>query len=321
MSAAVPTDLSGLAGMAGGGGLNLGAIIEPISAEIDRWPDRVFEQQAALGRDACARRTKLRDFARTFEATTRDLVSLASSLSTAGQTAVNASLNRLGEASSQYAGGDSWPAWIAETVLPDVPLVPIFGFPAPFDVLGRIAWSDGRWQGTAAPSSSRSGVRIGPDVYLYAGSGANDLQHLTSGRLQGPAVRSEWWAWRRSQRATVNPVLPGTLIAVPFRELLGGLVGQQADDTGAPRWDVWRSGDPVSANSTVGRAQQFLDRLELDIATTDAECSAQVAAERARQDAADQFDRDQQASAQTGQQLEQLGLLLILAYGVYATTR
>lgn len=117
----------------------------------------------------------------------------------AGERAVEAALGNQGRPSSAHAGGQSFAAWLVDTVLPvpsGVTLAAIFGGPIGGGA-AMAAWTD--WIDNRLPSGRPSGSNQGTKVL-----GMSDVR-LKGGRLQGSAVRAAWDAWAAQQALVVYP--------------------------------------------------------------------------------------------------------------------
>lgn len=265
MTDEVQGDESG-AGAATGmsGGFDIKGLLEGIDGSIDGWYSREGDKRQAIADDPCrfvidAMIVEDQPGGLRYAMRQAELISLK--IYEAGQLAIAQSLTRWGRGSNKYQGGMRFAEWLAESVLDVNAMVAGALFlPPPLGpmlvALASVNGLDNRLPTSSPPSSSTGGYQLAPGVFLYAGSGKTQAQHLNTGKLRGPEVRKGWNAWREYQRLEVSPKS-----FVTWRPRLASLVGSG-----------WEPGEPAEPGTKVSALQLADDDFQVMLDLAEVEC-------------------------------------------------
>jgi hypothetical protein len=243
---------------------------------------------AALGSDPCAQEMQLREWdAEVYRVNMARVAGVAAAMSSQLQRAIDRSIRTRGHAGMT---GTPLEVWLSNNLgLPNltptaeeagIATIGILTAGAGLAVaipaaLGRVR---SRLPSVAAieagtVSDQRRGLRVGPDVYLWASGVADNpttprekTRARELGKLQGPAIASEVAAWIGHQVDTVTPPdFPS------IRNRLNRVVGSS---TGSGSFGVWEPGDPVAPGSRLGQLEAIRRDVRERRAELDARCVA-----------------------------------------------
>jgi hypothetical protein len=245
----------------GMGGTDWNGIGDMIDGAIGSVSGLAFDAQSTAAENPCEAVFVVNEWIRSINVTQTNVGRIASKVSTAGRESVTSALAHNGEPGTGYAGSTWLGAYyIEQGVFPVDPLGIIEAFMWaglwPIAVALGIAFDNGvsnmLTQPGEKPSRARKGFEIQADVFLYAGPGKTDIQHIESGRLIGPRVRDVFDAWIDMQRRDVYPTAFAS-----WRIRLGEIVG------GDPaRWYIWRPGQEITPLSWLGTLVEREDERE-----------------------------------------------------------
>lgn len=229
--------------------------IGAVAAAISGIASTVAGAEMAKLADPCIRLAVLEDRLRAAELGLERMITAANFFASANQASVLNSIASWGE-SAGNAGGKAFPFWLLESGAITNPPEAIACYSGP--LLAGIGTAACLLQisaglpanGTDEPSSTNSGYRLGAGLYRYPGR---------TGTFRGSTFRSEWVAWRRHQRNNVYSPATGR---PNWKARLTAWCGRYRST-----WEVWRPGDPIAADSTIGRSivavNNFRDQVEV----------------------------------------------------------
>jgi hypothetical protein len=236
-------------------GAAISAGIGAVAAALAAIGSTIASTELAKLADPCIRQSILENRLVRMERGLSDMITAVNFFASANQSSVLDAIEGWGE-NTGNSGGKNFPSWLLESGAITNPPEAFFCYSGPFFAgIGTagclISISAGLpSNGTSAPSRTNSGYRVGGGLYRYPGA---------NGTWRGSRFRSEWASWRRHQRANVWNPRSGR---PEWRAKLTSWCGAYRST-----WEIWRPGDPIAAESTIGRTivlvNNFRETVEL----------------------------------------------------------
>jgi len=221
--------------------------VATVAASVYGIAQTIAATELEFATNPCARETVLFSDLLAADAKIDTLISGVEFWAARNQSAVDRAIDNWGFGATGAIGGIAFSAYLFNNNYTGL-LVP------------RAAMPSG--PGDRKPSSANEGDWIGAGVYLK------------NGRLQGSRLVDAWYHWIDRMRYSVYAPWIGR---PAWRERLHSWVG-----TSQPgNWRKWVPGDPIAANSTVGRAIARRDQIQAAYDDAHSDCTQGRAASRA----------------------------------------
>ena len=238
-----------MSGMGGGGDYSwIGDMVEQ---GRDGWYASVLDQQKQLGNDPCQFALAIYQTWEQFgRGPLRQILAQSGKVSNALQLAVHRSLGKWGYEDSNYTNSQGFGLYLLEHGIVDLQPART----AIFWALGPIALGifDGATNANLSnrlgvpgkvPSRGKHGFEVSPGAYLYDPGGSTYDDDIARGKLQGPAVRDAYYAWKRQITRDVDPgAFPNA------RNMLSMWVGGDSAN-----WYIWKPDQPILDTSKAGQ--------------------------------------------------------------------
>ena len=240
-------------------GKAIAAGIEAVGGAISSIAGTIGSTELQKLANPCVRQAILEDRLRRMEAGLASMITGANFFAAANQRSVLDSIESWGE-SAGNSGGKAFPFWLLDSGAITSGPESFLCYSGLFTPGCLISISQGLpTNGSERPSSTNSGHRVGAGLYRYPGP---------TGEFRGSRFRSEWSAWRRFQRREVwNPASGRP----NWRARLAAWCGAYRST-----WEVWRPGDPIAANSTIGRTTVMVENYRGVVELARQRCTDQV---------------------------------------------
>jgi hypothetical protein len=314
---------AGAAGMGGGGGgQDYSYIGDMVEQGRDGWYASVLDQQKQLGNDPCQFRLAIYQTWEQFgRGPLRAVLAVSGEVSNTLQLAVHRSLGKWGYEDDNYINSQGFGLYLLEHGIVDLQLAQslifwAFGGP-PAGAVALVIFASQTNANLSnrlgvpgkRPSGREYGLEISPGAYLYDPSGTTYDDDLARGKLQGPAVRDAYRAWKSQTVRNVDPrAFPNA------RNMLSRWVGGDPE-----RWYVWTEGQRITDTSKAGQMLKAEAEMWEMEARTDLECKRQRDWLE-KQAVAERIARERMLTAEGERELsgDRERLLAIVAVGAFA---
>jgi hypothetical protein len=197
----------------------------------------------ALIGDPCTQRTILFDRWQLAQRLNNTLITGATWWAGTNHTKVRQSMQNWGRATTGAAGAKHFGTYLINHYV-------LYPLPGPLIVGAYLVAG----RGNERPSRSTAGLAIGPGIHI-----GPDFT------LTGPRVVEAWDDWAHRMRTqwvyATSPARP------LWRERLISWVGRSRDD-----WRIWVPGDPIAADSRIGRNLVMIENLKEQLRVVSADC-------------------------------------------------